>query len=57
MYALDASDGAIAWGFPSGGGIIAGAAIVSGSVYWGSGYYLPPSGVANDKFYAFSLPG
>jgi polyvinyl alcohol dehydrogenase (cytochrome) len=57
MYALNASTGTIAWRFPSGGGVISGAAIVNGSVYWGSGYYIPPTGVANDQLYAFSLPG
>jgi polyvinyl alcohol dehydrogenase (cytochrome) len=55
MYALDASDGTIAWGYPSGGAVISGAAIVNGSVYWGSGYYIP-TGVSNDQLYAFSLP-
>jgi hypothetical protein len=56
VYALDASNGAIDWGFPSGGAVISGAAIVNGSVYWGSGYYIP-TGVSNDQLYAFSLPG
>jgi len=53
MYALDAATGTVEWGFPSGGSVISGAAVVSGSVYWGSGYY---SGADNDKLYAFSLP-
>jgi polyvinyl alcohol dehydrogenase (cytochrome) len=56
MYALNASDGTIKWGYPSGGAVISGAAIVNGSVYWGSGYYIP-TGVSNNKLYAFSLPG
>jgi polyvinyl alcohol dehydrogenase (cytochrome) len=56
MYALNASNGAIEWGFPSGGAVISGAAIVNGSVYWGSGYYIP-TGVSNNQLYAFSLPG
>jgi polyvinyl alcohol dehydrogenase (cytochrome) len=56
MYALNASNGTIEWGFPSGGAVISGAAIVNGSVYWGSGYYIP-TGVSNDQLYAFSLPG
>lgn len=48
-------EGGIEWGSATDGS--GGAAIVSGSVYWGSGYYLPPAGVANDKLCAFSLPG
>jgi polyvinyl alcohol dehydrogenase (cytochrome) len=56
MYALDASDGTILWGYPSGGAVISGAAIVNGSVYWGSGYF-EPAGVSNNALYAFSLPG
>jgi polyvinyl alcohol dehydrogenase (cytochrome) len=51
MYALDAATGAIDWAFPSGGSVIGGAAIVNGSVYWGSGYYV---GSDNNKLYAFS---
>jgi polyvinyl alcohol dehydrogenase (cytochrome) len=52
MYALNAATGAIDWSFASGGSVIAGAAVVNGTVYWGSGYYL---GTANNKFYAFGL--
>jgi polyvinyl alcohol dehydrogenase (cytochrome) len=62
MYALDARTGKILWGFASRGAVVSGAAIVSGSVYWGSGYYFsnclpgaPGCGV-NNKLYAFSLP-
>jgi polyvinyl alcohol dehydrogenase (cytochrome) len=51
MYALDATTGTIDWAFPSGGSVIGGAAIVNGSVYWGSGYYV---GGDNNKLYAFS---
>jgi polyvinyl alcohol dehydrogenase (cytochrome) len=40
MYALDAATGAIRWRFGSGGSVISGAAIVNGTVYWGSGYYI-----------------
>ncbi|UJW29914.1 PQQ-like beta-propeller repeat protein [Saccharothrix sp. AJ9571] len=53
MYALDAATGTIRWRYPSGGTVIAGAAVVNGTVYWGSGYYYP-EGVDNDTFYAFS---
>src|ERR1700746_3664536 len=38
MYGLDAATGAILWSFNSGGSVTGGAAIVAGSVYWGSGY-------------------
>lgn len=52
MYALDARTGAVLWGFASGGSVVAGAAVVNGSVYWGSGYYI---GLDNNKLYAFGL--
>jgi polyvinyl alcohol dehydrogenase (cytochrome) len=52
MYALDASTGAIKWSYASGGSVIAGASIVNGTVYWGSGYYI---GTGNNKLYAFGL--
>ena len=50
MYALDARTGAVLWGYPSGGSVIGGAAIVDGSVYWGSGYYI---GQDDNRLYAF----
>lgn len=62
MYALEAATGGIKWGFASGGAVASGAAIVAGTVYWGSGYYtklamgLPFVG-KNDKLYAFAVPG
>jgi len=55
MYALDAATGAILWQFAAGGSVNAGAAVVRGSVYWGSGYAR--SGSGNNKLYAFSLDG
>jgi polyvinyl alcohol dehydrogenase (cytochrome) len=69
MYALDAANGRIRWSFASGGSVVAGAAIVDGLVYWGSGYRFasacpgagsstqlcgPPNG-SNDKVFAFGL--
>jgi polyvinyl alcohol dehydrogenase (cytochrome) len=54
MYALDAATGTIKWRFPCGGSVIAGGAVVDGSLYWGSGYFYP-AGADNDTFYAFSL--
>ena len=56
MYALDAASGGILWRFPAGGSVVAGPAIVRGTVYWGSGY-ARTGGVGNDKFYAFSIDG
>jgi polyvinyl alcohol dehydrogenase (cytochrome) len=61
FYAMDARTGQIKWTFPSGGAVWSGAAIVDGTVYWGSGYdtrarELPYDG-SNNKFYAFSLNG
>ena len=58
MYALDAATGKILWSFASGGSVTGGAAIVDGSVYWGSGYcgtacFATPTN--NDKVYAFGL--
>jgi polyvinyl alcohol dehydrogenase (cytochrome) len=61
MYALDAATGKILWSFASGGTVTGGAAIVDGSVYWGSGYCgtlcLGTSTplLNNNKVYAFGL--
>lgn len=60
MYALDASTGAIKWSFASGGSVVSGAAIVDGTVYWGSGYHTKGLGLSydgsNQKLYAFGVP-
>ena len=67
MYALDARTGATLWGFDSGGAVLSGAAVVGGTVYWGSGYTTAsqcPGGQGplnycsggNNKLYAFRLP-
>jgi len=61
MYALDAKTGRILWSFASGGSVTGGAAIVDGTVYWGSGYCgtgclgagTPLTN--NNKVYAFEL--
>ncbi|MEH2379770.1 MAG: PQQ-binding-like beta-propeller repeat protein [Nostoc sp.] len=56
MYALDAKTGRILWNFNSGGSVVAGAAVVDGTVYWGSGYTRLPGGFkSNNKFYAFTV--
>jgi polyvinyl alcohol dehydrogenase (cytochrome) len=61
FYALDANTGEAKWAFGSGGAVWSGAAIVNGTVYWGSGYdtrvrKLPYDG-NNSQFYAFSVDG
>jgi len=60
MYGLDAATGAILWSFNSGGSVTGGAAIVAGSVYWGSGYcgtecFATGNPLNNNKLYAFGL--
>lgn len=52
MYALDARTGKRLWSYASGGSVVAGAAVVNGTVYWGSGYRGGP----NNKLFAFELP-
>ena len=59
MYALSAETGQVLWTFASGGSCNAGAAIVDGQVFWGSGSGDPGSplgGTPNNRFYAFQLP-
>jgi polyvinyl alcohol dehydrogenase (cytochrome) len=56
MYALNAANGSTLWTFASGGSVNAGAAIVDGTVYWGSGYGVPGFGLTpNNKLHAFVL--
>ncbi|MGH3025054.1 MAG: PQQ-binding-like beta-propeller repeat protein, partial [Gaiellaceae bacterium] len=59
MFALDAATGKILWSFSAGSSVIAGPAIVDGTVYWGAGYsHLGlPMFTGNNKFYAFTLNG
>jgi polyvinyl alcohol dehydrogenase (cytochrome) len=61
VYALSASSGATLWSYNTGASVNGGAAVVNGSVYWGSGYgHFPnpsPLGTSNKKLFAFSLPG
>jgi polyvinyl alcohol dehydrogenase (cytochrome) len=54
MYALHAATGQILWQYAAGGSVVAGPAVVDGTVYWGSGY-ARTGGVGNDQFYAFSV--
>jgi polyvinyl alcohol dehydrogenase (cytochrome) len=57
MFALDAKTGKVLWSFPSGGSVNAGAIVVDGTVYWGSGYGRLGFVGGKNKFYAFSLGG
>ena len=56
FFALNAANGKIMWSYVSGGSVNSGAAIVNGTVYWGSGYSNFGLGSPNNKFYAFGLP-
>jgi polyvinyl alcohol dehydrogenase (cytochrome) len=57
-FALDAATGAVRWSAPSGGSCMAGAAVVDGIVYWGSGYRrYGPVMSGNNVFRAYALPG
>jgi polyvinyl alcohol dehydrogenase (cytochrome) len=58
MVAMNASTGAILWSFAPGVSVNAGATIVKGTVYWGSGYSNLGLGTGGNKtFYAFSVNG
>ena len=57
MFALDAATGKVLWSFPSGGSVAAGAVVVNGTVYWGSGYGRVGFVGGQNKFFAFSLGG
>ncbi|HEX3141943.1 MAG TPA: PQQ-binding-like beta-propeller repeat protein [Rhizobacter sp.] len=59
MLALSAESGQTLWSFASGASVNAGATIVDGDVFWGSGYtHLGiPGFTGNNKFYAFSKHG
>jgi polyvinyl alcohol dehydrogenase (cytochrome) len=59
MFALNAATGATIWSFAAGSSVNAGASVVNGVVYWGSGYtHLGiPGYTGNTKFYAFSVNG
>jgi polyvinyl alcohol dehydrogenase (cytochrome) len=54
MFALDAGTGDILWRFPSVGSVVAGAAIVDGKLYWGSGY-SQWDGTPHNVLYSFEL--
>jgi polyvinyl alcohol dehydrogenase (cytochrome) len=54
VYALNSSTGKMLWSYASGGSVIDGPSIVSGNLYWGSGYHKIPPGTANNKVYDFT---
>jgi polyvinyl alcohol dehydrogenase (cytochrome) len=56
MLAMNAATGAILWSFQAGVSVNAGATVVDGAVYWGSGYDhlgIPGYTGGNKQFYAF----
>lgn len=58
MFAMNAATGQILWSFPTDGAVICGPSVVSGTVFWGSGYsHLANAfGISgNPKLYAFSV--
>jgi polyvinyl alcohol dehydrogenase (cytochrome) len=59
MLALKAATGQRLWSFAAGSSVNAGASVVDGVVYWGSGYaHLGiPGYTTNNKFFAFSKAG
>jgi polyvinyl alcohol dehydrogenase (cytochrome) len=57
LIALDARNGNMLWNFPAGSSVNAGATIVNGIVYWGSGSSRLGLGTGNTKFYAFTRAG
>jgi polyvinyl alcohol dehydrogenase (cytochrome) len=58
MFAMNAATGAILWRFASGSSCLGGAAIVNGTVYWGTGYgTFAPLTTSGNKLFAFSLNG
>lgn len=59
MLALDAASGQTLWTYASGASVNAGATVVDGVVFWGSGYtHLGiPGFTGNNRFYAFSRHG
>ena len=54
MYALNSATGEILWGYASGGSVIGSPSIVSGSLFWGSGYQRISSATGNNKVYDFT---
>jgi polyvinyl alcohol dehydrogenase (cytochrome) len=56
LFAMNAATGATLWQFASGSSCLGGAAIVNGTVYWGTGYgTFAPLTTSGNKLFAFSL--
>jgi polyvinyl alcohol dehydrogenase (cytochrome) len=55
VYAMDARTGSVLWNYAAGGSVNAGAAVVGGTVFWGSGYSRGNMGTASGKLHAFSV--
>lgn len=55
MYSLRSSSGAILWDFASGDTCYAGASVVHGTVYWGTGYPLFGPDTPGQALYAFGV--
>jgi polyvinyl alcohol dehydrogenase (cytochrome) len=54
VYALNSATGQILWSYASGGSVIDSPSIVSGNVFWGSGYKRVGNGTTNNKVYDFT---
>jgi polyvinyl alcohol dehydrogenase (cytochrome) len=54
MHALNSATGQILWSYASGGSIIDGPSIVSGNLFWGSGYHRISGGAGNNRVYDFT---
>jgi len=59
MFALEAATGRTLWSYEAEGSVVAGPAIVDGTVYWGDGYgrFGLKAWTGAHTFYAFSLEG
>jgi polyvinyl alcohol dehydrogenase (cytochrome) len=55
VYAINSATGAFLWSFNTGGTVVDGPALASGSVLWGSGYSHTPPGTPNNKVYSFTV--
>ena len=55
VYAINSATGAFLWSFDTGGSVVDGPALASGSVLWGSGYGHTPPGTPNNKVYSFTV--
>jgi polyvinyl alcohol dehydrogenase (cytochrome) len=56
MVALDAATGATLWSYTASASVVAGAAVVNGRVFWGSGDDEPKDGgTTGNILYAFGF--